>query len=288
MATVTGLTAEKMMELADQELINAVVNSSGRLIMTRRNGDTVDAGNVYRPEGFVLRNDGIADATKLPSEYPIGITIAQVGPTGFPTTLGIVETYYLTIVRAFQRVTNKADTSEVWIRTAFDDKWTNWRLVGQVAGEINLTARATVPWGTLLCDGAAVSRTTYKELFNAIGTRFGAGDGSTTFNVPDLRGRVAVGFNSSDTDFNTVGKIGGAKTHTHPLSAAAWALITGTSGMIRHARIAIANWTRNITAGPGTVTAETGTESYATPLGGETNSASTLQPYMALYYVISI
>lgn len=54
-------------------------------------------------------------------------------------------------------------------------------------------AGATPPSGYLLCDGSAVSRTTYAALFAVIGTDWGPGDGSTTFNVPDLRGRVAVG-----------------------------------------------------------------------------------------------
>lgn len=60
-------------------------------------------------------------------------------------------------------------------------------------GDLKATARATAPTGWLLCDGAAVSRTTYAHLFSAIGTAYGAGNGSTTFNVPDLRGRVPVG-----------------------------------------------------------------------------------------------
>lgn len=47
--------------------------------------------------------------------------------------------------------------------------------------------------GALLCDGTAYSRSTYASLFAAIGTAYGAGDGSTTFNVPDLRGRSAIG-----------------------------------------------------------------------------------------------
>ena len=51
----------------------------------------------------------------------------------------------------------------------------------------------TVPEGCLVADGAAVSRTTYSELFAAIGTTWGEGDGSTTFNLPDARGRVAEG-----------------------------------------------------------------------------------------------
>jgi microcystin-dependent protein len=60
-------------------------------------------------------------------------------------------------------------------------------------GTIMDYAGATAPSGYLLCDGAAVSRTTYAALFAAIGTAWGAGDGSTTFNVPDFKGRVAVG-----------------------------------------------------------------------------------------------
>lgn len=54
-------------------------------------------------------------------------------------------------------------------------------------------AGSTAPTGWLLCAGQAVNRTAYAGLFAAIGTTFGAGDGSTTFNVPDLRGRVAAG-----------------------------------------------------------------------------------------------
>lgn len=52
---------------------------------------------------------------------------------------------------------------------------------------------ASNPSNWLLCDGSAVSRTTYAELFGVISTTFGAGDGSTTFNLPDLRGRNVVG-----------------------------------------------------------------------------------------------
>ena len=69
----------------------------------------------------------------------------------------------------------------------------------------------TPPDGYLLEDGSAVSRTTYANLFNIIGTTFGAGDGSTTFNLPDSRGRVTVN-KSSDTEFNTIGEKPGSKT----------------------------------------------------------------------------
>lgn len=65
------------------------------------------------------------------------------------------------------------------------------------AGEFVICAGTTLPPRTLLCNGAAVSRTTYSRLFAAIGTKYGAGDSSTTFNLPNLDGRVLQG--TSDT-----------------------------------------------------------------------------------------
>jgi microcystin-dependent protein len=66
---------------------------------------------------------------------------------------------------------------------------------------------ASAPTGWLLCDGSPVSRTTYSLLFAVVGTAYGAGDGSTTFNLPDLRGRVPLGYAASGghTDVSTLG-----------------------------------------------------------------------------------
>ncbi len=60
-------------------------------------------------------------------------------------------------------------------------------------GTINAYGGATAPDGWLLCQGQAVSRTDYADLFTVIGTAFGSGDGSTTFNVPDFRGEFLRG-----------------------------------------------------------------------------------------------
>lgn len=65
------------------------------------------------------------------------------------------------------------------------------------AGDMKMTARPSAPTGWLLCDGAIVSRTTYADLFAAIGTAYGAGNGTTTFGLPDLRGSVFVGEDGS-------------------------------------------------------------------------------------------
>jgi microcystin-dependent protein len=71
-----------------------------------------------------------------------------------------------------------------------------------------------IPTNWRICDGAEVSRTDYAELFNAIGTAYGAGDGETTFNLPDKRGRVSVSLDLDQTEFNSVGLKGGEKKHT--------------------------------------------------------------------------
>lgn len=65
-------------------------------------------------------------------------------------------------------------------------------------GKIVMYAGNSAPRGWLLCQGQAVSRTTYAKLYSVIGTTYGTGDGSTTFNVPDMRGRVPTGVGTCD------------------------------------------------------------------------------------------
>jgi microcystin-dependent protein len=85
---------------------------------------------------------------------------------------------------------------------------------GVVPGEVKMYAGGTIPTGYLLCNGSAVSRTTYANLFAAIGTTWGAGDGSTTFNVPDARSRspLCVG-QGSGLSSRTLGTTGGEENH---------------------------------------------------------------------------
>lgn len=85
----------------------------------------------------------------------------------------------------------------------------------------------SAPTGWLICDGSAISRTTYAALFTALGTSFGAGDGSTTFNLPDLRGRFPLGKDNlggtsanrvTATQADNLGQGSGAETHTLSLT----------------------------------------------------------------------
>ncbi len=85
---------------------------------------------------------------------------------------------------------------------------------GPPPGSVAIWLTALAPTGYLLCDGAAVSRTTYATLFAVISTAFGAGDGSTTFGLPNLKGRVPVGLDAAQAEFDVMGETGGAKTVT--------------------------------------------------------------------------
>lgn len=73
---------------------------------------------------------------------------------------------------------------------------------------------SVIPDGYLECLGQEVSRTTFAELFAVIGTTYGAGNGTTTFNLPNLSGRVITGQDTTDNSFDTLGEIGGEKEHT--------------------------------------------------------------------------
>ena len=95
-------------------------------------------------------------------------------------------------------------------------------------------AGSTAPTGYLLCDGIAISRTTYSDLFNIVSVTYGAGDGSTTFNLPDLRGRVIAGQdnmggtsadNLTNAQADQLGGTLGAEDHT---------LTSAESGMPAH------------------------------------------------------
>jgi microcystin-dependent protein len=91
---------------------------------------------------------------------------------------------------------------------------------------------SSAPAGYIKANGAAISRTTYSALFAAIGTTFGAGDGSSTFNVPDLRGQFLRSWADGSTTYDSGRTFGSTqaddfKSHTHTITR----FFTGTGGL---------------------------------------------------------
>jgi microcystin-dependent protein len=148
--------------------------------------------------GFEFSNDGTNPIFAFKGTHsvkvPVGTTLqrpaggaATAGQTRFNSTTGLLEFY----------------DGANWIGLGGSSG-------GPPTGAILPYGGSSAPTGYLLCDGTAVDRTTYAALFTAIGTAYGAGDGSTTFNLPDLRERFPKGKNA-----DALGATGGSMTHTH-------------------------------------------------------------------------
>ena len=202
------------------------------------------------------------------------------------------------LVAALANKTDVGHTHTTSNITGLDTALAN--LAGQVpAGIIELYAGSSAPAGWLLCAGQAVSRTTFSALFAVLGTTFGAGDGSTTFNVPDLRGRVGVGLdNMGGTDAgrlsvaNTLGL--GFGTETVAGNTGSYTLTA--SDIPSHVHNQNAGTAGGATNGPyvlsqtGFYTAVATTQNTgSTGTGGghsHTMSTTVLQPSLLLNYVI--
>lgn len=87
-------------------------------------------------------------------------------------------------------------------------------------GTVKAFVGGTAPAGYLFCDGSAVSRTTYARLYAVVGNAFGGGDGSTTFNLPDLRGRTVAGMDKNVGGFANRLTTGGAGINSQAMAAA--------------------------------------------------------------------
>ena len=147
------------------------------------------------------------------------------------------------------------------------------------AGSMIMYASTNAPAGWLLCDGSVISRTTYANLWNAIGGSYGWGDNSTTFNLPNMKGNVPGGYNSADANFNRVGKSGGTETET-----------LTTAQIPAHAHYIdyqVTSFGGAITTIRGEVNASGNNSAKQTRSdGGSGGSHNNLQPYVVVNYII--
>lgn len=250
-----------------------------------------DSGGIDDPDSIKIFANGIPQPDWTPGQksniYTSYVTSTPVGEI-IPTRNEFDD---ISKVGSFSSKASDLRNSVQVPRLQFkgDGTWFMYNLVGIVLPYAGTTAP---PDGFLLCDGRAVSRTTYASLFAVISTQYGAGDGSTTFNLPNLVGRVPVGYNASDADFNSLGRLGGDKNlqaHSHSEGAHTHSgnlrYTTNTSttagGAFRVTDImdvlgqtnSIVGWNTGSGQGGGTGTAGS---------GGSQN----LQPYTVLNYII--
>lgn len=193
----------------------------GPLHLPAGNGQTLVVDDTSETSLY-LTSDAVADALNaLYLQDPALITVTGAAepfprPTGVPQVVhgdgspdGVV---FAPQGSLFLRRDNTGATTGLYTKTTGITFANGWQAIGVTdavapTGVIQAYGGATAPDGWLICDGAAHSRSVYSDLFGVVGTDYGSGDGSTTFNVPDLRGRVAVGYAASGghVDVSTLG-----------------------------------------------------------------------------------
>jgi len=151
--------------------------------------------------------------------------------TSAPSTTYANQLWYDTTNNQIKK-RNEANSGWVVLGTVDDTAGTFLPTAGGLpAGAVQVFAMNSAPSGWLSCDGSAISRTTYSTLFSAISTTYGTGDGSTTFNLPDLRGEFIRGWDAgrgidSGRTFGTA-QSDAFEAHNHNVS---WTAAEGGSG----------------------------------------------------------
>lgn len=204
-------------------------NSSGAMAASANltfNGTTLAVAGLTNSGNTVLGDAGgdtltiNSNAMAIPNTLNVGSNTLYLSPSGTQVGIGTttVGSNMLTVAGTV------ASTAGGFV---FPDSTTQTTAVTAPAASMMVFAGASAPTGWLLCFGQAISRATYATLFAAISTTYGVGDGSTTFNLPDMRGRVAAGADNMggsaagrltsttmSPDGNTLSATGGTQTHT--------------------------------------------------------------------------
>jgi len=159
---------------------------------------SANSSGANRVDAVIVRIDKDTDANSLKNN--IGTIEVVTGSGATALTDGAIDTavgsdgWYrlanVTVTNGDTDITT-AQIADVRAKVLFNNGLSFAPVI--VTGMVTPYAGSSAPSGWLLCDGSAISRSTYADLFAVIGTTFGSGDGSTTFNVPDLRSSVALG-----------------------------------------------------------------------------------------------
>lgn len=156
-------------------------------------------------------------------------------------------------------------------------------------GEVKEYAGMSIPEGWLACDGSEVLKSDYPELYSVIGDLWGTASDSNHFKLPDKRGKVGVGYDTGDSNFNTIGKTGGSKdaiivSHNHSTSFDGEYFVTTEESSANNTRVNYAS------SGNRWVDGQSSQSHFHhrlnTGMVGSSGTGKNLQPYVVLNYII--
>jgi len=220
---------------ADTAKLTSAANTFTRT-QTWRHNTVASAATLTLPDGNLFSVTGTTGISSITS-----VNVGTIAVLRFVGSLSIAHSANLVLPGAIGITTAANDVATfyeasagVWVCLAYTKA--DGTPVAQTAapGTIIAFGGGSTPTGYLECNGANVSRSTYAALFSAVGTTWGAGDGSTTFTLPDLRRRTLVGKGGTGTGVlgNAVGNVGGSENnmHTHAATGLSGSFTTATTG----------------------------------------------------------
>jgi microcystin-dependent protein len=285
-----GTTAATALNVITDTTGAMAIQTSGTTAIAINNAQVVSLTNPLLPVsgGTGLSSLGTGVATFLGTPSSANLLAAVTDETG---TGSLVFGTAPTISSANLTGTPVAPTAAVGTNTT-QIATTAFVQAAGLVGEIKMWGTASAPTGYLLCDGSAVSRTTYAALFAVVGTTFGVGDGSTTFTLPDYRGRTPIGVSGSYALAATGGSADAVVvSHGHG------ATVTDPGHAHPPASPATTFWGNNASATTGSpggggsaASATTGSAvtgvSVAVGVAGVSGVGANLQPYLAINFII--
>lgn len=315
-----GTTQHAVVSIDAQGRITAAANATPSIATTQLTGTITNAqlaGSITTDKITGLATSATTDTTNasnitsgvLPAgRLPTGVITA--GSTGGVNAIPVVTVDTTGRVTGLSTVTPSIPTSQLTGTVGYAQLSADVTTSITPTGVIHMWPTGTAPTGFLLCDGTAVSRTTYNPLYVLIGTTFGSGNGSSTFNLPNYVNRFPIGAGTTAAlgavggtadaivvahthTFSGTSDAGGAHTHTitdpghvHPISYRAD--LAGATGGYN-----IAGGGGSVNTGASTTgitintsTTHTHTYSGTTASSGSSGAGANLPPYLGINFII--
>lgn len=245
----------------------------------------------------------LADTAVTPGTYGgttqlAVLTVDQQGRTTYAANtpvsgLSIANTQITGLILSSQ-INSVANTKITGQITSSQIQTIDGSKVSGLTGEVKMWPTASAPTGYLLCDGSAVSRTTYADLFTIIGTTFGVGNGSTTFNLPNFNDRMPIGAGN----LYSLAATGGSKdaiviSHTHTASVTdnGHSHLTNTAGLTIPWAASGTDQNGGSGYGPPASTsvrtsANTANINVSISTTGSSGTNANLPPYLGIFFII--